>query len=200
MLGLMQTNYVSSYGYSGRNWHVSFFSSLLDMRDWNCLIKNFIASNDKKGVNLINTAFGALVVQTLRSLDSNSLLSAHSYIPDLEIGLERFTRWGTFAEKRLGLKSPYLTVIKGYGKKLFGDRNEKERIHMRASRASAYKHFLQELDKSEKERRKLPNGKYFFDDGDEVVDPWKGASTKDTSPDHHHADFDAEKTFTRFSE
>lgn len=163
-------------------------------------MKHLTASNDKKGVKLINTAFGTLIVQTLRSLDSMSLLSAHSYIPDLEIGLERFTRWGTFAEKRLGLKSPYLTVVKGYGKKLFGDRTEKERIHMRSSRESAYKHFFQKLDKSEKEGRKLPNGEYFADDGDEVVDPWKGANAKDAKIDHNHADFDAEEAFSKFSE
>lgn len=145
-------------------------------------------------MELINSTFGALVVQTLRSLDKDSLLT-DSNLPDLEIGLERLTRWGTFAEKILGLKSSYLTVIKGYGKKLFGDRTQKERIKMRASRKRAYKRFLKELDKSEKESRELPNGE-LFDDEDEVEDPWKGASKKDAKL--NHADFDAKVVFKKY--
>lgn len=145
-------------------------------------------------MKLINTTFGALVVQTLRSLDKESLLN-DSDLPDLEIGLERLARWGTFAKKLLSLKSPYLSVIKGYGKKLFGDRTEKKRIKMRASRKRAYKRFLKKLDKSEKESRELPNGE-LTDDEDEDEDPWKGASKKDVKL--NHADFDAKVVFKKY--
>lgn len=131
---------------------------------------------------MTNKIVGALVVKTLRSLEKSSQLT-ESDLPDLELGLERLARWGIFAETELGLKSPYLTVVKGYGKKLYGDRTMKERAKMQASRKRAYKRFLQDLSKSERKERETQT------DGSEEVheeleDPWKGARKRDAMLQH----------------
>lgn len=161
-----------------------------------------IVLRDKEGLKIINTTFGALLVQTLRGLDSSSDLTS-STIPDLEIGLERFTRWGIFAEKRLQIESPYLTVVKGYGVKLFGDRTQEERERMHRSRLKAYKQFLKKMPKYKKENRMLPNGSYVMDEveeleDDEGKDPWKGAESTDV--ENTHTDFDAELAFKKYIE
>lgn len=149
---------------------------------------------DQAGVNLINRVFGAFLVQTLRALDANSELN-ESTLPDLEIGLERFTRWGGFAEHHLGFKSAFLTVVKGYGVKLFRDRTESERRTMRESRLNAYKQFLKDIPDSERVKRKLLNGEY-IGGGDENHNPWKGASKEDTKLEH--PDFDTENVWTAY--
>lgn len=161
-----------------------------------------IVLEDKEGLKIINTTFGALLVQTLRALDSSQDLTS-STIPDLEIGLERFTRWGVFAEKRLQIDSPYLTVVRGYGAKLFGDRTQEERKMMHRSRLDAYKQFLKKMPKYKKENRMLPNGSYVMDEVEDLEedvdkDPWKGAES--TGVEFTHTDFDAELAFKKYIE
>lgn len=169
-----------------------------------------IVCDDKKGLKAINRTFGALLAHTLRGLDSNSELTTSTF-PDLEIGLERLTRWGVFAEKRLQLDSPYLCVVKGYGVKLFGDRTQEEREKSQRLRLKAYKQFLKKLPKFEKENRRLPNGNYVMDegdgdqegegdeDGDEEDDknPWKGAKSTDVEFDL--TQFDVESAFKKYN-
>lgn len=167
-----------------------------------------IVCDDKKGLKAINRTFGALLVHTLRGLDSTSELTTSNF-PDLEIGLERFTRWGVFAERRLKVDSPYLTVVKGYGVKLFGDRTQEERDKSQRMRLKAYKQFLKKLPKFEKESRRLPNGRYVMDDEDdeeeeqgdgddeENKDIWKGAKSTDVECDL--ADFDVEPALTKYN-
>lgn len=163
---------------------------------------------DKKGLKAINRTFGALLVHTLRGLDSTSELTISTF-PDLEIGLERFTRWGVFAEKRLQIDSPYLTVVKGYGVKLFGDRTEEEREKSQRMRLKAYKQFLKKLPKFEKENRRLPNGRYVMDeDEDDQEDEgeedeegedkniWKGAKSTDVEFDL--TDFDVKSAYKKY--
>lgn len=97
------------------------------------------ALDDQVGVDLVNRIYGAFLLQTLRALHTNSELN-ESVLPDVEIGLERFTRWGNFVEQCLVFKSAFLTVVRGYGVKLFRDRSDSER---RESRLNAYKQFLE---------------------------------------------------------
>lgn len=146
------------------------------------------------GVELINRVFGAFLVQTLRALDKNSELN-ESTLPDLEVGLERFTRWGRFSEKRLGFKSAFLTVVKGYGVKLFRDRTDSERRKLRDSRLNAYKQFLKDIPDSERVKRKLLNGEY-VGGGDDNPNPWEGASEEDMKLEH--PDFDTESVWTAY--
>lgn len=152
------------------------------------------ALDDQMGVELINRVFGAFLVQTLRALDNNSELN-ESTLPDLEVGLERFTRWGSFAEKRLGFKSAFLTVVKGYGVKLFRDRTDSERRKLRDSRLNAYKQFLKDIPDSERVKRKLLNGEY-VGGGDDNPNPWEGASEEDMKLEH--PDFDTESVWTAY--
>lgn len=166
--------------------------------------------DDNKGLKAINRTFGALLVHTLRGLASTSELTTSTF-PDLEIGLERFTRWGEFAEKRLQLDSPYLKVVKGYGVKLFGDRTPEEREKSRRQRLKAYKQFLKKLPKFEKESRRLPNGNYVMDEGDNDLEEegdedenedegknlWKGAKITDVEFDL--TDFDVESAFKKYN-
>lgn len=130
----------------------------------------YAALDDKEGIQSVNDKFSVLLVQTIQALEATSQLTT-SVIPDLEFGLERFTRWGLFAEKQLGVESSFLEVIQEFGAKLFGDRTKRVRVKMRRARMRAYRRFLKHASKSDREMRKLLNGKY-EDEIDEDEELW----------------------------
>lgn len=128
------------------------------------------AFDDKDGIQSVNDKFSVLLVQTVQALEATSQLTT-SAIPDLEFGLERFTRWGLFADNQLGIESSFLEVVQEFGAKLFGDRTKRVRVKMRRARMRAYRRFLKHASKSDREMRKLFDGKY-EDEIDEDEELW----------------------------
>lgn len=62
-------------------------------------------------------------------------------------------------------------MIQEFGAKLFGDRTKRVRVKMRRARMRAYRRFLKHASKSDREMRKLLNGKY-EDEIDEDEELW----------------------------
>jgi hypothetical protein len=152
--------------------------------------------DDGERVIATERALGALVVATVRGLDGAepSLLNEDT-IPTLERTLMDLAAWADAQEDTCDVR--YGKVVKGYGKKLFGDRTQEEREQMRQAKLEAYQQFVRGLSDEEKKERgdRIPgeDGSEEEDDRDDEEEeekgkPWFG-NAKAADADFKHKSF-----------
>lgn len=148
----------------------------------------FIEVDDGDRVIATENVFGALLVTTIRALESaEPPIFNEDAIPNLESALMSIAGWGEGS-----CNMEYTKVIRGYGKKLFGARTPEERTALRETRKESYEAFVKGMSERERKKRgdKVPGGsdddeggEDEDDDGeenDEDQEPWFGnAKAKD---------------------
>ncbi|EJC97877.1 uncharacterized protein FOMMEDRAFT_162216 [Fomitiporia mediterranea MF3/22] len=114
------------------------------------MLTGWLCIDDGEHVRATEQAFGAFLIATLRELEAAGQLSEET-IPGLEDSLKEMTE---FAEAWWEtLDTCYHKVLKGYGKKLFGERTQAEREHIYDAHRKAYIEFVKGLSEAERRKR-----------------------------------------------
>ena len=102
--------------------------------------------DDGDRVLVTDRVYGAFIVATLRGLEAEGTLNEDA-IPDLDGSLKLMASVADIHGAAYG------KVVKGYGKKLFGDRTKEERERVRLTHDEAWKAFVRGLSDEERKER-----------------------------------------------
>lgn len=140
------------------DWISASSSTSIDIVADSLLINEDVDDGDR--VRITESAHGALIVTTIRALDAAGQLNRRD-LPDLSYTLRDMAEWtGAWWDT---LDTSYHTVLKAYGKKLFGGQTQEEREREKEVTKKAYNDFVKRLSPDEREK-----GQYeFWEDEDE---------------------------------